>query len=231
MFVLKPKVIPCMLRGLIIGLIFAGLLVIYDRYENPHFVIPIVSSLAALFVFIFTVRMSIKYDDEKIVIPSLMSTYSWNNLVKVEYIKESVKLTFNTPSSILRCVKISSKKYHEMEAFNAFLERRFSERDQNKQKGFPSEVQQDVFEAVQLVALIKNEKVPSMTGVCPDGTERVLFKRDTHRFEMHKIVYDMLKKHNNLDDIIYWIAKETEIPNLVIYDDEGHTLDLGLSKE
>ncbi|MCL2054183.1 MAG: hypothetical protein FWG90_07080 [Oscillospiraceae bacterium] len=216
--IMKPKIMPCLLRGFFIGLALGGIITIARQYSNPLAVFPVIAFVAWIFTFIFTMKMSIQYNDKVIIIPSLMVKYSWENLIKTEYIKDSVKLTFATPSAVLRTVKISSIKYFCTDEFKMFLK---------QTTALPEDKLPDmtlIFETIQLPGMIKNGKVPSMT----DQNNRMLFKRNSSTFEMHKYVYDILEKHRLLDEVTDYFANETDINEILISDDEGIKFVVGI---
>ena len=88
-----------------------------------------------------------------------------------------------------------------------------------------------IFETIELPALIKNEKVPTLASPHKRGKERILFDRKGDVFEMHKEIYDILEKHALLNDIINYLAKETKYTSILLCDDKGPKFSVKLNKE
>jgi len=94
----------------------------------------------------------------------------------------------------------------------------------------PPKDQQRIFETIQLPELIKNLTVPELILQTPDGKERTLFKRRGKEFEIHKIADDMLRRHNNLFDVLKFLSEQTETRVVIFCDDFGPKRSLILDK-
>lgn len=93
------------------------------------------------------------------------------------------------------------------------------------------EQKQELFETIELPTLIKNEKVPVITFFNPATNQQTeVFIRGEKEVKMHIQVYYILKKHNNLDGIINFFAKQTKVENIILFD-ENQTMNLGLNKD
>ena len=89
---------------------------------------------------------------------------------------------------------------------------------------------QKIFETIQLPALIKNEKVPTITFVNPANQEsQIVFTRHELNVEMHINVYNILKNNDNLDDILEHFSQKTKVETIIIFD-ENHRTEFELKK-
>ena len=89
---------------------------------------------------------------------------------------------------------------------------------------------QKIFETIQLPALIKNEKVPTITFINPATQEsQIVFTRHEFNVEMHINVYNILQNNDNLDDILEHFSQKTKVKTIIIYD-ENQRMEFGLKK-
>lgn len=86
---------------------------------------------------------------------------------------------------------------------------------------------QELFETIELPTLIKNKKVPTIVG----QNDTPLFIREPSRILIHFYFYNILVKRNLLEDIVNFFKEDSNINEIIIFDNGAKKITFYLNKE
>lgn len=88
------------------------------------------------------------------------------------------------------------------------------------QETLTEEQKQEIFETVELPALIKNKAVPTIVG----QNDKPLLARKPTRVWMHYYIFNILVKRNSLEDICKFFQEDSVLEDISIFDNSGNRI-------